>query len=144
MVDPKELRIGNWVLFGDGELFPFTKVQVGSLNADLPGYLGEGINSGSPGIYSGIPLTPEILTDWCGFENVEDGFYIHMSRQSFRVAKDGLDGDNEWYVFLQEDIGCRFEFLTFANYLHELQNVIYWTTNDPRKELEIIIPTEKV
>lgn len=147
MIQANELRIGNWVRYkltavllqqgwyiGEVQSISEKTVQIKDQILTTNFSLTDSILP--------IELSPEILTEWCGFRVVENGFEIEMARQSFRISKDGLEGDDEWYLFFQEDIGCGFNFLTFCNYLHEIQNIIYWATNDPRKELEIKIPVK--
>lgn len=146
MIDPKELRIGNCVHYNDGDQMweplsdsfvkkPLIPVQIKSLNSSYEIALasftyfenkdGYNITTGLGNIYP-IPLTLEILTDWCGFKKSDywDALYIGLQNQI-------------WY----KDGGFYFRITARRSkkvqYIHQLQNLVFAFED---KELEIKIP----
>lgn len=76
---------------------------------------------------SGIPLTPEILTKWCGFEEFPKWEYFRNGIKLYR------DSNGIFY-----DVhGNGMKIIVF-DYLHELQNWYYW--NSGKQQLTIKIP----
>jgi hypothetical protein len=75
------------------------------------------INSVDVADLTPIPLTPKILTEWCGFKHVEGTLYI--------LNNFALSLEEKGFVFIQG---------IDVNYLHELQN-LYYVLN--KQELEI-------
>lgn len=146
MIDPKELRIGNCVHYNDdGQIWepltdtfvkkPSAPVQIKSLSVDcgigLASFTyfenadGYNITTGLGNIYP-ITLTPEILTEWCGFIRSK------FDRTHYLLQGLGVYHRNEKFTV------TRYGEIKF---LHELQNVAYY--NRYKNELEIKIP-EKV
>lgn len=98
MIDTRQLRIGNWVLF-DNE---WQMVDMVSLSGAV-GLMGNGITNKEDQI-DPIPLTSEILVK-CGFESCTcDGW-----KGPFHIEKDLTYGRN----------GIKFQ------WLHQIQNFIF-------------------
>jgi hypothetical protein len=125
MIDPKELRIGNWVLTRGG------KMELGNV---YPVKL-ERINKQNLHLYNPIPLTPEILGK-CGFLKLCSDEYMVLPY--FTLKKDSVVGTADDEVFLQEwylYLGTEKEELNQyeCKYLHQLQNFVFFMTG---QELE--------
>ena len=85
-------------------------------------------NSGHISEFNGIPLTPEILTEWCGFEKESDmsekdatwtikyvGFTcVHDERDEIGIF---ANGGNSFTVLFNEQT------LTVITHLHQLQHL---------------------
>ena len=127
MINPQELRLGNWVVY-DSRYFKIHSI------ADIFPTLNTtefGIGVVDYNNISGIPLTPTIL-EKCGFAkcNDDDNSYIlEIPRSGVIVWEDdgsvGIGNDNDHLLFAS-DIICK--------YVHNLQNLIYSLT---KKELQI-------
>lgn len=125
MIDPKSLRIGNWVEYL-GKQFP----------CDINTIYAISMIEGPSEMYKPIPLTPEIL-EKCGFENQ------HGYSDTFIIKDKGYPLDpyaavGNFCVFLENgiaQIGCGYQNaenkigLEFK-YLHQLQNIIYILTGE--------------
>lgn len=126
MIQAKDLRIGNWVSITGhaikltGPKFLFILQEDGDLTTRC----------------EGIPLTPEILEKWCGFEKDEEWLWYNLdffqSPKAGRWVTNTLSGKNIDTPFLRIDGFCD------LFYLHQLQNLYRDITS---KELEINIPT---
>lgn len=163
MIDPKELRIGNWInvpvknlVAVDGNGSPtkwsdsVNDVEITSIedNGDLGttayfnmamGCTGTTCDEAIP-----IPLTPEILTDWCGFiekhqPTFSGGYDYFMkffeqadTKGTYSTRKFTIS-DKTGYVFLND------HFIGRCDYLHQLQNFIHTLFEI---ELEIKIPAK--
>lgn len=102
MINPNELRIGNWVNDSKGFLYQIKKSNFE--NTDFS-------------ITTPIPLTPEIL-EKCGFAKDRTGFsLLDKMSLSFSVDKSGR------YIACWEDKSLHLPYE--LNYLHQLQN-LYW------------------
>lgn len=112
MINPEELRIGNWFT-KDGEYHNVGHIQKNFYNICVNNYGPENIDP--------IPLTPEIL-EAVRFEN-EKELYL------------GLDLQRRYRLFLCD--GEHTIPLREVKYLHELQNQYYALTG---KELEVKLP----
>lgn len=122
MIDPKELRIGNWVIF-DG--------RHEQILGDISGPHGTYPESGNN--LSPIPLTPEIL-EKCGFEVYKDNpywknpnyvfYHLTIGYESFPIAI--VDGEIVKYFACEDD-----EYSWFGRpiiSLHQLQNLYFALT----------------
>lgn len=143
MIDVRELRIGNWLNeYG-------TPVQVTGITITDPPYLGITHTPNSIGATHGndldpIALSPEILTQWCGFEKNEINerlFFTHpdakrLCGHKFEVSYYEFSGDAllDGFYF---DAGHPYD--THVKTLHHLQNLFFALTGT---ELEIKIPTK--
>jgi hypothetical protein len=119
VLQPQELRIGNWVSNGER-----------NYTVDVNMLYDIATNENFP-IYP-IPLTPEIL-EACGFENrkikIDDFTTLEFKFNSF-------------FVFLCQDnagIGCENVSISLdeVKHLHQLQNLFYALT---QTELQIKLP----
>jgi hypothetical protein len=112
MLLANELRIGNWLqseMFGVKQIFQVTPLHIKILYKD------------SPGIYSPIPLTPEILQK-AGFdkEDLFNTWYLNL----FQMV---LDDDGTFYSsYMPEAVHVK--------YVHQVQNLYYALTG---QELQI-------
>lgn len=131
MIRANELRIGNLIL-KDGKVFSYAGVDVGGM---YDGYIGASRQGGvvdfdRPEYFYGIPLTPEILIQWCGFRK----------DATFRNPYHSPDGKLK--VFFQDE---QYPLVKFKNghrvvkYLHQFQNLVFALTSN---ELEIKIPVK--
>lgn len=97
--------------------------------------------------HSGIPFTPEILTEWCGFELCKPcvNFPAGFNKMPY-YAKNGIllffnEGDLSKFLFAKAD--QRFGYYSVVesawhDKLHELQCFYYW--NSGKQQLAIKIP----
>lgn len=143
MISAKELMVGN-LLQRNGVVFRVNDIFGASgLVTMYPTEGGESYEKKTVDDYGGIPITAEILSDWCGMKETigsdEQEYEITIFRQTYRAV---LAQGTDWLLLWQEDVGCGFEPLRFIDYLHELQNIIFWTTTG-NVELEIKIPIKK-
>ena len=144
MIDARELRIGNKVInnhtntiytvksinvtdigysgFLNGHIWPLESVDEQPLDAYGIGF----------GVLDPIPLTPEILEKWCGFNDGE----IRISDNTYLI----LDEDEGYNVFIKQfnAIGSTPDIETVLmpkciKYLHQLQNLIYALTGEELK-----------
>jgi hypothetical protein len=125
MIQPNELRLGNIVLFDNkqDEIFMIGNKMVSG-------------NKHSHFYYERlhpIPLTPEVLTDWCGFE--KDKFYY------FKAAAKGLvfylDFDDKVLMIADtKSLGGAIS-IPIPEHLHTLQNLIYFLSGE---EMPVNIP----
>src|SRR5690606_20285083 len=134
-----ELRIGNWVL-NNGKPY---QILNGIDNEHVYGLdsviLDSHIYKSSLEDIEPITLTEEILLK-CGFEKITDGW---LSNGFFQVGKRYLfwcKSDKCWYLNTSSILAyCNN--IDSVKYLHELQNVYYWSSKDDymfkREELEI-------
>lgn len=116
MVNTSEIMVGNWVNLHDSETGDsFMQVTV--------------YNIGDGNFFKPILLTPEILTDWCGFDQEFDLF----AKDEFYIQEEDADAPGI-VSSLRVKVWDR---LILVNYLHQLQN---WYKLYVGKELEVKIP----
>lgn len=137
-----EVRIGNYLKPYHGECVIVTAIQGDGRIIHTPNSIGA-VND----IFvSGIPLTPAILRDWCGFKISEGNKHVHETEaqgEYFYVKKD-LPGI-KYREGYSAPKGFEICFPTYDDdvtfdgfyYLHQLQNVVFALTGT---ELEIKIP----
>jgi len=118
MIKANELRIGNWVYYGES-IRPITAIHETSQRraVGVSNLLTE-FESIKP-----IPLTPEIL-EKCGFEKSTDHYGGYLSPK-FDLAAIRIKDNNTWFN------GC---WETKVEHLHQLQNLYLALTGE---ELEI-------
>ena len=80
---------------------------------------------------SPIPLTPEVLVGWCGFE--KNYYYYYIKSGQIKIA---IDFDNANASIWQGE-GNVINIVR-PEYLHTLQNLIYFLTGE---ELVVTIPS---
>lgn len=79
-----------------------------------------------------IPLTAEILTEWCGFKSDHPAYYyIFIEDDVFQVYYN----NSGLHLY---GVKYRYEYLTEIKYLHQLQNLYFALTG---QELEVKLPT---
>lgn len=140
MLNPKELRIGNWFRYLDHEMVkPTRRAGVFQVIPDDIVFLSENENFE---YVEPITITPEILTEWCGFiENHQPTFsggYDYFmkffeqadTKGTYSTRKFTIS-DKTGYVFLND------HFIGRCDYLHQLQNLVHTLFEI---ELEIKIP----
>lgn len=129
MIESRELMIGNWVKHNDlisGSEYPGTVFQWSTAHwYDIETC---GLSFGS---IEGIPLTGEVLSEWCGFDKInhvdEYAFYYLTGIKNPRIA---IYPHAKRTEFMGWDIAhCEF--------LHQLQNLIHAVTGN---ELKVKIP----
>lgn len=124
MIQPNELRIGNWV----NPKFPMIVASVGKdfIYADFEGNLGdlwEFNTKDNPAIP--IPLTPEILE--------KAGFVQDIQKELLRLH-DSYGSRVEWFykknygLFFVLDSEYETEVIKPVQYLHQLQNLYFALT----------------
>ena len=123
MIDAKELRIGNVVSYQTHivEVTELQHAQCTILSRDFSR------NHGT--FYScimSIPLTDEILSDWCGFNHSWCNYHHVFSLGNFRISNFGAG-----YLFSER--------VSPIDSLHELQNLYFSIT---KKELTINLPKQ--
>lgn len=125
MIDPKELRIGNWYNFAN-PLNGGSEPQMFSNWTQAQGF----VTYGEP-----IPLTLEVIERWCGFRNegLTYSGYVFLKEvlSGFR-----LEQYDDYFMFSEcgEDKACA----SRLKYLHQLQNAYYFLSN--WQELEVNVP----
>lgn len=123
MIQPNELRIGNWVYDSKYTQYPMQVVLIGSdyVYLDFEGNEGDVWE----GEIAPIPLTEELIAKQ-GWEKV--GYYY--------TDKNGLEiyeTNDGWHLHI-DDEKCQTTIAILIKYLHELQNAYFVAT---KKELEI-------
>lgn len=117
MIQANELRIGNWYDHN------------GSYRQVTPNTIEE-VWEGERIYVNPIPLTPEILEKWCGFENDDNDFLIGISERTNLhinlIKKRTLLESYDGIIAL-----CN------ISYLHQLQNLYFALTG---KELNVQLP----
>ncbi|MGN6438188.1 MAG: hypothetical protein ACTHMM_16730 [Agriterribacter sp.] len=118
MIDPKELRVGNWVLciYEDKSEYP---VKVVAITEEGFTTRGDEVYPHKDDELEGISLTPEILEN-CGFEYNGDHFF----KDEVCLFKLGNSGIHFLYDYTGKEI----------KYFHQLQNLYFALTG---KELEV-------
>jgi len=83
-----------------------------------------------PLVYSPIPLTPEILVQWCGFDRLIDRYWKNYPGGAIIIL---LIGENE------NEFKLKFGAEQFVNitHLHTLQNTVYFLSGE---EMPVNIP----
>lgn len=126
MIQPNELRIGNWFqqdASNNNTISRFFTVDEIKRYGVRSTYIRQDTNQPHTSLFSldsihPIPLTPEIL-EKCGFEKGSIYFYF----PKFRIAK--IENSDNWIIlFSNSDLPiCRFQ------HLHQLQNLYFALTN---------------
>ena len=133
MIQPQELRIGNYVDY-KGQMLPVLAIDNEAFLSELkykglvrlPDKLPNGMVFGSSGIWCAkinpIPITPEIL-ERCGFSQFKSSVW--------------RNGRLQWVgslVYLKnEDTDECYYIPTIVDYLHQLQNLYFALTNQELK-----------
>lgn len=160
MIDPKELRIGNYLLYQDGyewekdsDSFKKSLIRVAVKSVltksgtpeqqfinftYFKGLDGYNVTTGLGNIYP-ITLTKEILTEWCGFTEDTYGY------RPPRCNGPSIPSDISFWHSLVYEEGTGVVIKDFdggfsgrpAKYLHQLQNLFFALIGT---ELEIKIP----
>ena len=133
MIQASELRIGNWTLFDLEEVYE-------QITPRRLGFILQSNSKNQSHPFKPIPLTEEILLE-CGFEILPTDKY--RTYKTFKVGKRYLyfdESDGVWYLSYDENIAyCNN--IGIVDYLHDLQNLYYFTSRDSeyeeREELEI-------
>lgn len=130
MIESRELMIGNWVKHNDlisGSEYPGTVFQWSTAHwYDIETC---GLSFGS---IEGIPLTGEVLSEWCGFEK-DIHFYTKRITTELQVTVGVKSGD---LSLMTPYFGTDFP-MPHIKYLHQLQNMIYAVSG---RELEVKTP----
>jgi len=85
-----------------------------------------------PLVYSPIPLTPEILVKWCGFDEF-------CNQYCKKIGEIDLTIDlNKKIIFIGDKTGDMIN-AKFPEHLHQLQNLVYFLTGE---ELVVTIPKQ--
>ena len=131
MIQPNELRIGNWVYDDVHTQFPMFIVGIGEDYVYLDFYGREGdIWESTPNDLQGIPLTGELL-EKLGF-TFKDGLWRHEWGVKVKPEKGFVNIENkDKEHWLYGTCNCKDVW-----YLHQLQNVISVIT---KKELKVNI-----
>jgi hypothetical protein len=137
MIDPKELRVGNWLQYKNTP-FEVEEIVIGGINMYQEGYSVYGF-----GECDTIPLIPEIL-EKCGFMDIpfQRGMaFINLDSSPYdnRVLEYSKSTNNIYIVCSQggegEEINTT-KMLTQVKYLHQLQNLYFALTGS---ELKIVL-----
>lgn len=122
IIQPQDLRIGNWLKCSLGELMKVTQIgHVGN-----PNYIAaEGKDGFCQNDFQPIPITPEILMK-AGFKKEGECMRIKYSIIEFET--------DESVGYQEVLVSCKGNNIRRANKLHQLQNLYYSLTG---KELEI-------
>lgn len=123
MIQPKELRIGNWVC--DSE-YPQCPMQVVCIGSDYV-YLDFEGNEGDvwEGEIAPIPLTEELIEKQ-GWEKV---CYYYTDKNGLEI----YETNDGWHLHIDDD-KCQTTIAILIKYVHELQNAYFVVT---KKELEV-------
>jgi hypothetical protein len=137
-----ELRIGNYIKFFNyitkEEIVIIDARFFRSLSAGRPAEEikpDEEINQ----YYKPIPLTPEILTSWCGFEKTyaKNAYKKRFNKYSLQSLVITLSSEKNIVSILDEYTGQE-ELMIFitpiGQYLHQIQNLFFALTGE---EIEI-------
>lgn len=129
MIKSSEIRIGNIIkvhVAGN-----FKVIDIGKHSVSFEGLELKGLYDYS--ILYGVPLTPELLVDNCGFHVTSKGFYQHPDWYNISLK----------YARGTYQIRCNFMDIIANNidYVHQLQNLYHDLCH---KELEIknLLPTQ--
>ena len=115
-----ELRIGNYALHNNGNVYPITKSNIGSFNPDL---------------WDSIPLTEKWLTKF-GFENL-----MRKSKKGYKASGYSYKGNFSLCVYFDDGrLSVDFWQGNEKKYVHELQNFFFALTGE---ELTINEPTKE-
>ena len=120
MIDPKQLRIGNFIVHKTGTIIEVTAHEIGTLDYN-PHYRSD---------HTPIPLTPEIL-EGCGFVRIGRyaigaGGYNEYCNGKVKLLKVG-----------KEDVYILAFYEPKIQYLHQLQNLYFALTG---QELTVNLP----
>lgn len=121
MTSLRELRLGNYVKCVGGNIIKIKKDDMMCILTNT--------YEVDP-----IPLTEEILLN-CGLEKLENGAFKVGKRYLFYSKL-----DKTWYLNASHNL-AQCHNISDVDYIHELQNVYYWSSKDDymfeREELEI-------
>lgn len=131
MVDAKELRIGNLVYAGTDENDKQIMCEVEAIDK---GYISWEGNKTNLEYVDGVPLTPELL-EKCGFGKIDTGFAnsedfywsIQIGNQLYLNCSSDL---KNWMLSPEAWNGDGCEMWKGLTYLHEVQNLFYFTANE--------------
>ena len=141
MIESRELRIGNYVKYGTDDMPVILPIYTGRVAAiGLLGIITFGnepynhIHMPKARIVhcEGIPLTGEVLSEWCGFEK-DIHFYTKRITTELQVTVGVKSGD---LSLMTPYFGTDFP-MPHIKYLHQLQNMIYAVSG---RELEVKTP----
>lgn len=132
MITSSELMTGNlFKLDGhfpslDGKIISIKTIEINPVNSEYFVRVNENFNLIKVNWLQPIPLTPEILTEWCSFKHL--GYKLFKGKIVLQLDSNGIFYDlhgNEKYIIV-------------FKFLHELQNWYYWNSN--KQHLTINIP----
>jgi hypothetical protein len=124
MIIATELRLYNLLNYDTGEGVFATKIDIHDLAWCVRDEKGFNV------VHFPIPITEEWLLR-LGFEFKNDGYFvIEIGRQSFIVSE---AQDDDLVLLYSEDVGLPHNFLKFIEHIHELQNIIFFLTNEELK-----------
>lgn len=126
MIQPNELRLGNWVYDCKYTQFPMQVVAIGSdyVYLDFEGNEGDLWECDSKEIEP-IPLTEGLVTTQ-GWEKV---CYLYTDLNGLEI----YETNDGWHLHIDDD-KCQTAVALLVKYVHELQNAYFVAT---KKELEV-------
>lgn len=127
MIQPNELRLGNIVLFDNkqDEIFMIgNKMVYGNKHSH---FYYERVHP--------IPLTPEVLTEWCGF--AKDEFWWGDGINYFGNGVVDVCFGNEEVSDILDGVYFGQDKIPGIIHLHQLQNLTYFLTG---QEMEVRLP----
>lgn len=144
MIDARELRIGNWVsaIHIEGVTYlPLVEFShdLNSLTFQKSSHTRISYGYGEAKI-SGIELTHERITEWCGFEigaSESNSAYYHKMIGREMICIRFMRNVSGVYFCMGNEQNSSYK---IKHYLHELQNLVFALTGT---ELEIKIPTNQ-
>lgn len=123
MIDPKELRIGNFVMASN------TPVEVHTIMGNGLQYIHKGNKYGAVMISQFKPI--ELTEEWL----VKFGFKWRKGTHRWVIGKLKAPGYRYDVELIPIAKGFQLDGRIIISYVHELQNIYYW--NSGKKELEI-------
>ncbi len=124
MVEAKNLMIGNKFrgIAGIQTVFEISD-NTDRGRFDQKGYehlilVEENRNQYKPIEIDGIEITPEILTEWCGFWMQFDGKLVHLGEKGFAI----YFFDGSVHIAIDDSFGAKTKRLDIK-FLHQLQNL---------------------
>lgn len=135
MIDARQVRIGNYLKPYHGDFVVVTAIQGDGRIIHTP----DSIGAVNDIMVEGIPLTIELLTDWCGFEigaSESSSAYYHKRIEREMICVRFMRNVSGVYFCMGNEQNSSYK---IKHYLHELQNLVFALTG---KELEIKIPAK--
>lgn len=124
MIDPRELRLHNYVLSDGGSY-----CRIGGIPCTDRDEWAEHLHP--------IPLTEDILLK-CGFKKghsmdliCDDCFTMPILTPDMLVDVFKNKSENSWYIHIDDEACCSVGYAKDIQYLHELQNIFYDLTKIP-------------